>query len=318
MKLNLDKNKKYVVAFSGGSDSVYLTHQLQTKKFDFRLIHVKHPNSKASTSANEIEAFCLSFAKERNIDITILDMSLDSEKIKDFGTEAAERESRYSAILNSLSSEEILLTGHHLDDQIENVLFRLFRGTSVNGLRGIMSSNRIIRPLQHVKKSEITNYLTSVCIIYRYDFTNNNNEMSRNFIRNKIIPLVCEHFGESKVYSSIKRLIENMRDTSGLLEDLYQIDYQTLMVNASGIDLVSFSTLLDERRQRNFLYHYIVETTKKFPTSSVIEECRKRFANYVTSGKKRDIMFIIGGFVSIKIFSQENNKLLFKVEHAIE
>lgn len=313
---NLDKKQKYVVAFSGGADSVYLAHQLFSRKFDFRLIHVKHPDSKASTSSNEIEAFCLSFAKQFGIDITVLDISTNLKDVKEFGIEAAERESRYSMILSSMEESEILLTGHHFNDQIENVLFRIFRGTSVNGLRGIMSSNRIIRPLQNIKKSEITSYLTTTCILYRYDYTNDNNEMSRNFIRNKVLPLICEHFGDSRIYGSFKRLIENMRDTSGLLEDLYQIDYQMLNLNESQIDLVSFVNNLDEKRQKNFLYHHIIKATNKFPTSSVLEETRKRFSSYVKSGKKCDIMFTIGGFLSFKISKTSKNNLFFKIENA--
>lgn len=280
MKLNLPKDTafRYVLAFSGGADSALLAYLLKQQGYNFRLAHVVHPDSKASKDGENIRAFCEHWAKTYEVPITCLRISLDQNLVKDKGTEASERQARYKALENELRADEALLTAHHLDDSVETFLFRVARGTSVKGLRGILENpgkTPLFRPLLSISKSEIQQLVESAAILYGHDSTNDSTELSRGFIRNKIVPLFVEHFSADKFYASMKRNMENMSECSALLEDLFNMDTQTCGTNETGVNRELFLKM-SERRQRNFLYHLISNGTGIFLSKKQLEELRKR------------------------------------------
>ena len=292
IKLDIPVEAKYVVAFSGGADSALLAYLLRQQKFDFRLVHVIHSDSKASKDGESIAEFCQTWADTYDvaIEFACVKPSFDTTKAK--GVEAAERDARYSALFSALKPDEILLTGHHLDDSLETMLFRLARGTSVKGMSGIQKispDSRLIRPLLSISKSEIQLSVEAAAILYGHDSTNDDTELSRGFIRNKIIPLFVEHFSREKFYSSAKRAMENFSECSALMEDLFNMDTQICGSNATGIHRVIFASL-SEQRQRNFIYHLVAKETKKFLTRSAIEEIRKRL-----NSNRKQLSFVVSG-----------------------
>ena len=280
MELGLPKDVsiRYVLAFSGGADSALLAYLLKEQGYNFRLVHVVHPDSKASKDGENIRIFCEHWAKTYEVPIKCLRISLDQAQVKNKGTEAAEREARYEVLEKDLLPNEALLTAHHLDDSIETFLFRVARGTSAKGLRGILENpgkTPLFRPLLSISKSEIQQLVESAAILYGHDSTNDNTELSRGFIRNKIVPLFVEHFGQKKFYSSMKRTMENMAECSELLEDLYHIDIQSCFSSEAGIDRVKLSKL-SEARQRNLLHYFVSQNFGVHLSKDAIDEIRKR------------------------------------------
>ena len=87
-----------------------------------------------------------------------------------------------------------VVTAHHRDDQVETVLFRLFRGTGVGGLGGIPvarvvdESLTIMRPMLNVTKREIESALEAWNQPWRSDVSNSTSQYARNFIRNEVLP----------------------------------------------------------------------------------------------------------------------------------
>jgi len=293
MELNLPKDVsiRYVLAFSGGADSALLAYLLKEQGYNFRLVHVVHPDSKASKDGENIRIFCEHWAKTYEVPIKCLRISLDQAQVKDKGTEAAEREARYEALEKDLLPNEALLTAHHLDDSVETFLFRVARGTSAKGMRGILENpgkTPLFRPLLSISKSEIQQLVKSAAILYGHDSTNDNTKLSRGFIRNKIIPLFVEHFGKKKFYSSMKRTMENMAECSELLEDLYHIDIQSCGSGETGIDRVKLLNL-SEPRQRNLLHTFIALKFGVHMSKDAIDEIRKRLHS-----KKINDSFTIG------------------------
>ena len=280
MKLNLPKDvsTRYVLAFSGGADSALLAFLLKEQGYNFRLVHVVHPDSKASKDGENIQIFCEHWAKTYEVPITCLRISLDQDLVKDKGVEAAERSARYQALEENLMLNEALLTAHHLDDSIETFFFRVARGTSVKGMRGILENPGkvpLFRPLLSIPKSEIQQLVESAAILYGHDSLNDSTELSRGFIRNKIIPLFVEHFSPSKFYASLRRAMENFSECSALLEDLANMDTQICGTNEAGICRVNFANLSDAR-QRNFIYQLVAKETRLYLSRNAIEEIRKR------------------------------------------
>ena len=190
----IKKNEKILIAFSGGPDSVFLYNLLfflrEYYSIEISLIYVNHNLRKdVKNDLNFVEEF----SKENNVPLYI--ESVDVRKYaaeNKKSIELAARELRYETIekvLQNLNYDKIA-TGHNLDDNIETFIFRLLRGTSLKGLKGIPSERKnIIRPILQFEKKEILNYLQENKKSYIIDYTNSENDYTRNYIRNEIFPM---------------------------------------------------------------------------------------------------------------------------------
>ncbi len=144
-------------------------------------------------------------------------------------------------ILRYAFFEEVMLeqgftkiaTGHHVNDNAETILFNLFRGVSLPGLRGIRALNgKIIRPMLLFHKEDIAAYLLEKGIANRTDTSNCTNDYDRNFIRNRVIPLIEERF-QHKLMPSLRRLSEQ----AGELEEFLELYFENLCEREPGLVL---------------------------------------------------------------------------------
>ena len=111
------------------------------------------------------------------------------------GIESASRKVRYKIFENLLESGDQILLAHHSDDVAETIFMRLLRGTGIDGLEGPLSQRTfgkglLIRPLLEVSKKEILNYLVENDIKFIEDESNKEDEFDRNFLRNKVFPML--------------------------------------------------------------------------------------------------------------------------------
>ena len=233
----LNINKKYnlienndiiVVGFSGGPDSVFLVEMLKKLKnfinFKIYLVHINH--LLRGEDADSDENFSFEYAKKNNLEIFIKRISI-KEIAKEMGKTLEEvgREERYkffSEIYETVGANKIA-TAHNKDDQIETFLFRLIRGTSLQGLEGIkIKNNNIIRPISEIYKKDILEYLNKNEIQYKIDKTNFENEFTRNSIRLDLIPFIEERYNikfKDKIFSLIEEIRENNQNNSLNLSD---------------------------------------------------------------------------------------------------
>ena len=233
----LNINKKYnliesndiiVVGFSGGPDSVFLVEMLKKLQhfFNFKiyLVHINH--LLRGEDADSDENFSFEYAKKNNLEIFIKRIPV-KEIAKEVGKTLEEvgREERYkffSEIYEKVRANKIA-TAHNKDDQIETFLFRLIRGTSLQGLEGIkIKNNNVIRPISEIYKKDILEYLNKNEIQYKIDKTNFENEFTRNSIRLDLIPFIEERYNikfKDKIFSLIKEIRENNQNNSLNLSD---------------------------------------------------------------------------------------------------
>ena len=233
----LNINKKYnliesndiiVVGFSGGPDSVFLVEMLKKLQhfFNFKiyLVHINH--LLRGEDADSDENFSFEYAKKNNLEIFIKRIPI-KEIAKEIGKTLEEvgREERYkffSEIYEKVGATKIA-TAHNKDDQIETFLFRLIRGTSLQGLEGIkIKNNNVIRPISEIYKKDILEYLNKNEIQYKIDKTNFENEFTRNSIRLDLIPFIEERYNikfKDKIFSLIKEIRENNQNNSLNLSD---------------------------------------------------------------------------------------------------
>jgi len=233
----LNINKKYnliesndiiVVGFSGGPDSVFLVEMLKKLKnfinFKIYLVHINH--LLRGEDADSDENFSFEYAKKNNLEIFIKRIPV-KEIAKEIGKTLEEvgREERYkffSEIYEKVGATKIA-TAHNKDDQIETFLFRLIRGTSLQGLEGIkIKNNNVIRPISEIYKKDILEYLNKNEIQYKIDKTNFENEFTRNSIRLDLIPFIEERYNikfKDKIFSLIKEIRENNQNNFLNLSD---------------------------------------------------------------------------------------------------
>ena len=233
----LNINKKYnliesndiiVVGFSGGPDSVFLVEMLKKLQYFFNfkiyLVHINH--LLRGEDADSDENFSFEYAKKNNLEIFIKRIPV-KEIAKEIGKTLEEvgREERYkffSEIYEKVGANKIA-TAHNKDDQIETFLFRLTRGTSLEGLEGIKTkNNNIIRPISEIYKKDILEYLNKNEIQYKIDKTNFENEFTRNSIRLDLIPFIEERYNikfKDKIFSLIEEIRENNQNNSLNLSD---------------------------------------------------------------------------------------------------
>ena len=177
---------QYVIAISGGVDSAVLAHIFYELKLNFRTVFINH-NQKGSEELKQ-SAQALSDILKLNHKCIETDIEIDS-------SETLMREARYEALNNDIDEKEILVTAHHRDDKIETFFINLLRGTRLKGLTSIASkSNNIIRPMINISKSQIMKYAKENDIYFRNDVSNFDNSISRNWIRNELIPEVENRF----------------------------------------------------------------------------------------------------------------------------
>ena len=233
----LNINKKYnliesndiiVVGFSGGPDSVFLVEMLKKLKnfinFKIYLVHINH--LLRGEDADSDEKFSFEYAKKNDLEIFIKRIPV-KEIAKEIGKTLEEvgREERYkffSEIYEKVRATKIA-TAHNKDDQIETFLFRIIRGTSLQGLEGIkIKNNNVIRPISEIYKKDILEYLNKNEIQYKIDKTNFENEFTRNSIRLDLIPFIEERYNikfKDKIFSLIKEIRENNQNNSLNLSD---------------------------------------------------------------------------------------------------
>ncbi len=220
-----------LIALSGGADSVFLAKFLISIREEYNLTlkaaHVEH-GIRGKDSLKDCE-FVEDFCKKNNIECFTLHINAveDAKKAK-MGVEEYSRNKRYE-FFDSIECDKIA-TAHNLSDNVETVLFRLARGTSLKGMCGIpVKRGKIIRPIIEIGADEIRNYLNENNVPYCVDFTNNENEYSRNKIRNKIIPLFKEINEDFE--NTVNRFIKSANEDESYLDFSADIAFNSVFCN---------------------------------------------------------------------------------------
>ena len=200
---------RYVIAISGGVDSAVLTHIFHKLELNFRTVFINH-NQKGSKELMQ-SAQALSDILKLNHKCIETDIKIDS-------SETVMREARYEVLNNDIDEKEILVTAHHRDDKIETFFINLLRGTRLKGLTSIaLQHKNIIRPLINTSKSQIIEYAKDNDIYFQNDITNFDNSISRNWIRNELIPEVENRFPgnlNNKITDLILEIEESTKEDS--------------------------------------------------------------------------------------------------------
>lgn len=218
-QLQFLKQKKLLIAISGGLDSVVLTHLCHQANLNIALAHCNF-NLRGIESDTD-EAFVLQLAK--TLDIEVFNQSFNTEnyaKINKLSIQVAARELRYNWFqdLAEQLNFNYILTAHHADDNLETLLINLSRGTGLDGLTGIPeTNNNIVRPLLKFSRETLESYAKANNIKWRDDSSNAATKYLRNKLRHDIIPILKEI--NPQLLQNVENTINNLKDTADIVEE---------------------------------------------------------------------------------------------------
>jgi len=224
----LCKGDRVLLSLSAGKDSMALLHLMgnlrEEYSLDLGIFHLNHKTRGADS--DEDEKFLRERAAVLHIPLYCRQYDFLSQQPSGMSFEEYARKIRYQ-LLSSLAADEGFIrvcTAHNSDDQVETILMRVLSGTGLHGLGGISPSrDMIMRPLLWATADEIYAYLTDNGIQWREDKSNAENHYLRNFIRNRVLPLVQSRIPSTR--SAILALGENASEQQQLLNQLVESCY---------------------------------------------------------------------------------------------
>ena len=183
--------KKYIVAVSGGLDSVTLLNLLVSNKLkgiklsdpEGQLI-VVHVNHGIRLDSDKTEQFVKKLAEGYNLKFIVKKL-----KLKGSG-ESESRAERYRVLTEAQKEvgAEAIITAHNLNDKLETAIINYIRGTGWRGYCSLTSTKDIIRPILNLSRAEISRIAAQQNLTWHEDSTNSDEGYLRNYIRKSVIP----------------------------------------------------------------------------------------------------------------------------------
>lgn len=225
------RDKKCLLALSGGVDSMVLAHLLLKHPITFSVAHANFQLRGSDSEADQtlVEDFC----NQHQIPCFVQRFyTLTYAEQKGISIQMAARELRYQWFETVMQENglELLLTAHHADDSLETFFINLGRGTGIKGLLGIPEQNeKIFRPLLAFSKDEILHYAEVKSIAFREDSSNAKTNYQRNWFRHQIIPLFKKN--QPEFLNQALQTMQHLQAVQQFAEGIVQNQLQFLLQN---------------------------------------------------------------------------------------
>jgi tRNA(Ile)-lysidine synthase len=259
------------VAFSGGADSTALLGLLAaapaTRK-RLRALHIDHglqPQSAAWARA------CRATARALKVPFTARRLALTRGRGQSL--EALARTGRYAALARALRPGEVLVTAHHLEDQLETVFLQLLRGAGLPGLAAMpaaMTLGRgvLVRPLLGIRHAQLRAWAQQQGLAFVEDPSNRDEALDRNYLRHRVLPAILSRWPGAA--GTVARAARHIAQAQLLLDELAAADAARA---ADGAALaVTALRALPLVRRRNALRWWIGQAGYTVPDSRRLEE----------------------------------------------
>lgn len=290
MKLLLElkqipKESTVLIGVSGGRDSMALVHALQNQRKDLTLV-AAHMNHGLRDSAESDAEFVKGMMLRWEIAFELFKPRPPTNgNIEEWG-----RDKRYEFFQKVAKKykADFILTAHHQDDDFESMMLHFVRGTRVKGLSG-MSFGRsdftptLLRPLLYTSRAEINAYVGYHEIPYRDDPTNEDDTLSRNFLRNKIIPVLTH------VYPGLVERWQKQKpywlDLQKMLETAARTFMQEFLDKKEGLSRSAYSKLPYPIRATVLELWFHETTGRHVPDSTTLERWDEAILTFETRKK---------------------------------
>lgn len=268
----LPNQTDFLIALSGGVDSVVLLHLFAQLNLNLRAIHIHHG---LSPNANHWADFCEQLCKRWKIPFILQKVKVNGEK----GIEASARNARYQAIREHKLPQEVVVTAHHLDDQAETFFLALKRGSGVKGLSGMQAVSfsqgfTLFRPLLAKSKTEILAYAEQQNLEWVEDESNASHAYDRNFLRHTVLPQLNQrwaHFNQM-----VGRASQHLANQQQLLDELLNAQLQHYLDTHTGaLNIADFSAF-SPMKQQALIRLWLSQQQQPMPSEAQLEQILKQ------------------------------------------
>ncbi len=262
----LNSDKSYLVAFSGGADSLCLLNILNDicREYSIELyaMHLNH-NWRGKEALAEMHN-CEEFCKKNNISIFTKTLAENTRH-----TELAAREERQKFFEECFKKVKnpVIFTGHTSSDNAETLIYRIAKGTGINGLKGILPKQNLLnmevyRPLLNFSRKDTINYCEKNGLKYNTDSSNSDTKYKRNFIRLEVMPKL-ENINQN-AQNSINTLSHIAQSEMQIIEEYLSVIKKDVCDNdkysvSKFLNLskpVQYHLIYDEFLSRSLDYNY--------------------------------------------------------------
>ncbi len=261
------KADKYYVALSGGLDSSVLLHALALlrDKLSPSSIHALHVDHGLHVDSSSWAKHCTELCQHYEIDLHILkaDISLQQGD----SIEEAARQARYKLLAGFISENDVLLTAQHQNDQAETFLLQALRGAGPKGLASMpeskpFSTGRHIRPLLAHSRNQLAVYASRNKLNWIEDPSNQNLDLRRNVLRQKILPQLEKSW--PGLSATISRSAKHCAEANALLDDLAKLDLQNVRSSKETLSRSKVNSL-DLNRRANVIRYWLIAKQLSLP-----------------------------------------------------
>ncbi len=268
-----------VIAYSGGVDSQVLLHALAKLKHEKKfpnLITVCHVNHGLSENASTWQNFAEQACQQLNLTFMVCQVNVQTQA--QHSLEALAREARYQALKSIYDEQSLIITGHHRDDQAETFLLALKRGAGLKGLSAMAVETKqgkdiFMRPLLNISRAEIVHYAKQQQLDWVEDESNSDTRFDRNFIRQKIMPLLNERW--PSIAQTINRSSSHCLEGQSLLNELAEQDLANCLLSEQCLSVNELSKL-STARFNNLIRYFLAQHHLLMPSTDQLTQVHQQ------------------------------------------
>ncbi len=255
------------VAFSGGLDSSLLLQVAAACHSNVTAVHVNH---QLQPNHEQTEQLCRDICARLSVPIVVERVDVPVGSSGAGGLEEAARSARYGVFRRLQGPGDLLLMAHHGDDQAETVLFRLLRGSGVNGLAGMprmreLGRGALLRPWLNISRERLEQVARAAQLRWEEDPSNSHQAFDRNYLRHRVLPGLKQRWP-----GLLQRMAHSARacaESEQLNRRLAELQWQQCNDGEDRLKLAEFRAL-DRLEQRNLLRWWIHRQGRALPPLS--------------------------------------------------
>lgn len=316
-----------VIACSGGVDSIVLLHEIanlantnlanatpsNTHKISNKIIvcYVDHGLSDNAVNwHNFVKAQCL------QLGLPFIGKKVTLDKSLNQSLEAQARNARYSALKEVASTNGVVITAHHQDDQVETFLLALKRGAGIKGLSAMAVHSTLlttggelplVRPLLTIARKTIEERAKALALDWVEDESNLDQQFDRNFLRQTVVPLLSQRW--SSIVRTINRSSEHCREGQLLLDELAAEDMNNCQHDDKSLSVEPLRQL-SQGRFNNLIRYFLAQSYCLMPSTEQLAQLRLqlnanddknpavKFGEYYLR-RYKDVLYLTADFADI-------------------
>ncbi len=256
-KTILDPSKTYLLASSGGIDSMCLGNLLTKAEIPFEIAHVNF--QLRGKDSDEDEEFLRKWANSLRKTFHVYHADTYTfASDRNISTQMAAREIRYEWFEKLRAERKLdgIILAHHEDDQIETIFLNLLRGTGIEGIYG-MAERRgwLIRPLLPFGRQDILDYVLGNQIEWREDSSNEKTDYKRNKLRHISLPALYATADDAK--SNLLNSFARLKDTGKAFTALFDNWKMEKVKEVDGLHFVQLADIVRTTGAASLLYFWL-------------------------------------------------------------